>query len=106
LTVYLLHFDRPYRHARHYLGFVDGGQDELETRIDRHHRRDGARLLAVVREAGIEWVVARTWPGATRKDERRLKRRKCGPRLCPLCSAGERRVRSCRNERNGRSSRA
>ena len=35
----------------------------------------------------IAWKVTRTWPG-DRAAERRLKRRKDAPALCPLCAGG------------------
>lgn len=79
-TVYLLHFDAPYRHARHYLGSAD----DLEARIEAHRKGKGARLMAVINAAGIGFKLARTWEG-TRALERQLKRRKASPRLCPLC---------------------
>jgi predicted GIY-YIG superfamily endonuclease len=78
--VYLLHFARPYRHARHYLGWTD----DLEERLARHRDGRGARLLAVVTEAGIEWTVARVWDGS-RALERRLKSWHKARALCPLC---------------------
>jgi hypothetical protein len=81
-VVYLLHFEKPYRHARHYLGFCEDGG--LEERIDRHRRRDGARLVAVIVEHGINFVVARTWDG-DRSLERRLKNQKKARNLCPIC---------------------
>jgi len=79
-TVYLLHFARPYQHARHYLGYADN----LEQRLARHRAGSGARLLAVIAAAGIDWRLVRTWPG-TRTLERRLKGRHSGVRVCPLC---------------------
>ena len=48
-TVYLLHFDQPYKHARHYIGWAVN----LTARLAAHERGYGARLLAVVRDAGI-----------------------------------------------------
>lgn len=84
-TVYLIHFDRPYKHAVHYLGFVDGGEAEVQARLDRHRSGQGARLMAVVTAAGIGWRLARTWPGYTRGQERKLKCRKSAPKLCPVC---------------------
>lgn len=59
-TVYLLHFDRPYRHARHYVGWTSN----LDGRLAEHTAGHGARLLAVVHAAGIGWHLARTWPGS------------------------------------------
>jgi predicted GIY-YIG superfamily endonuclease len=79
-TVYLLHFDSPYKHARHYVGYTT----DLDARLAAHSKGQGARLLEVVTGAGIGFQVARTWQG-TRKDERRLKDRKNAPRECPLC---------------------
>jgi predicted GIY-YIG superfamily endonuclease len=78
--VYLLHFDRSYRHARHYLGWTT----DLAARLAEHARGQGARLLAVVREAGIGWRLARTWPG-TRRRERQIKNQGGASRCCPLC---------------------
>ena len=75
-TVYLLHFDRPLAHARHYLGSTAN----LDT-----------RLMEVVTALGIGFQLARTWAGG-RPEERRLKRRKNSPRLCPICK-GTGRVR-------------
>jgi predicted GIY-YIG superfamily endonuclease len=82
-TVYLLHFSTPYHHARHYLGFTD----DLDARLADHRSGQGARLLSVIKDAGIAWTLARTWSG-DRKFERKLKDRKATPRLCPIC-AGE-----------------
>lgn len=82
--VYLLHFDSPIspRHTtQHYIGWTD----DLETRIDAHRAGRGARLCEVAHERGIGFRVARTWPG-DRGLERKLKRWKMGPRLCPICA--------------------
>jgi predicted GIY-YIG superfamily endonuclease len=81
-VVYLIHFDQPYKHARHYLGYTT----DLGARLDAHKRGEGARLMEVITEAGIGWRVARLWIGdCDRRLERRLKRRKNAPRLCPIC---------------------
>lgn len=78
--IYLLHFDRAYKHARHYTGWTS----DLTARLDEHAAGHGARLLAVVAEQGISWQVARTWPG-TRTRERQLKTQGGAARRCPLC---------------------
>jgi predicted GIY-YIG superfamily endonuclease len=81
-VVYLIHFDRPYKHARHYMGFTrDGG---LDQRLAAHAAGRGARLMEVIDEAGITWRLARTWENAARRDERRMKGRGLAP-LCPIC---------------------
>ncbi len=79
-TVYLLHFDRPYRHARHYCGWTSN----LTARLAEHAVGRGARLLAVITDAGIGWTLARTWPG-TRARERQIKRQGGLSRCCPAC---------------------
>jgi predicted GIY-YIG superfamily endonuclease len=79
-TVYLLHFDQPYKHARHYLGWTA----DLDARLARHEAGTGARLLEVAHDAGIGWTLARTWEGG-RARERQLKNQGGATRRCPLC---------------------
>lgn len=81
MTIYLLHFDVPYKHAKHYLGIAK----DLEARLAEHTAGYGARLTQVVKDAGIGWSVARTWKG-DRKRERQLKQRGKS-RCCPVCKA-------------------
>lgn len=81
--IYLIHFEKPYKHARHYLGWTH--EQSLPERLNRHRRGDGAKLLKAAKEAGIRFKVVRTWEG-TRDDERSLKRLKQTPKLCPVCS--------------------
>jgi hypothetical protein len=57
----------------------------ISKRLERHSRGEGARLLEVVRAAGISWQLVRTWPDADRSVESMLKRRHSGVRLCPIC---------------------
>ena len=79
-TTYLLHFDRPYKHARHYTGTAS----DLEARLAEHQAGRGARLLQVAKAAGISWTLARTWPGG-RTRERQLKTQGGASRRCPEC---------------------
>lgn len=88
MSVYLLHFQRPYRHAQHYIGFVES-LDALDDRIARHRAGRGARLVEVIVAAGIEFEVARTWPHGDRTLERRLKNRKSARKICPICRAAQ-----------------
>ena len=80
-TVYLLHFDQPYCHARHYTGWTE----DLLDRLERHARGCGARLMNVVSRAGIGFVLVRTCEG-TRDTERSIKNSGGAVRFCPLCS--------------------
>jgi predicted GIY-YIG superfamily endonuclease len=83
-TIYLLHFDRPYQHASHYLGWTEN----LEGRLWHHAHGSGARLTAAAAKAGIKWTVVRQWTG-TRSDERMLHNFKHNNKLCPTCQGGK-----------------
>ena len=91
-TVYLIHFnqpignpDNPRGQAQHYLGYTD----DLESRLAAHRAGNGARLMEVLRERGIEWELVRTWEGG-RDLERKLKNQHNSPRFCPICQENER----------------
>jgi hypothetical protein len=83
---YLLHFDRPIGsdnprgRAQHYLGYAD----RLDRRALQHLTGRGAKITQALVAHGIGFQIARTWPGS-RSFERKLKRRKEAPRLCPIC---------------------
>lgn len=84
--VYLLCFTQKYRHAKHYIGFVDGGEVELEARMGRHKAGNGARIIQVITAAGIDFKLARVWPDGDRNFERHLKKMKKSSRYCPICN--------------------
>jgi predicted GIY-YIG superfamily endonuclease len=86
-TVYLLHFDRPYKHARHYVGWTL----DVKRRLAEHEAGRGARLLAVVHEAGIGWQLARMWSGGPAR-ERQIKAQGGHARQCPLCGVTPRQL--------------
>lgn len=81
--VYLIHFDDPYEHARHYLGWTN----DLEYRMRQHQNGNGARLMAVIAEAQIPWRIVRLWE-ADRSVEATFKRWHCNTKLCPVCNPG------------------
>lgn len=89
MSVYLLHFERPIGdlnnprgQAQHYVGFApDGG---VEERVAEHRAGTGARITAAAAAAGVAMQLVRVWDGG-RDLERRIKRQKMGPRLCPVC---------------------
>lgn len=83
LMVYIIHFDKPFKHALHYIGYC---KDELfEKRMEHHRKGTGARLLNAVNKAGIGWSVVRTWPGEDGNFERKLKNASHSKRHCPIC---------------------
>lgn len=94
-TVYLLHFiskrgkdkrgqHAKYQHAGHYVGFTEN----LPKRLTEHRTGRGANLMRVIANAGLSFLVARTWGGTTEVDEQRVKNRGGAARLCPICTPG------------------
>lgn len=81
--VYLLHFDRRYKHVGHYIGATT--RDSLDERIEEHRSGNGAHLISVISAAGIGFTVARVWRDAERGFERKLKARGGASRICPIC---------------------
>lgn len=79
-TVYLLHFSKPFKHAKHYLGFTFN----LDKRLKDHGNGQGARLIEIILQNGLSFELVRTWEG-DRNFERKLKKRKNSPALCPIC---------------------
>ena len=67
-VIYMLHFDRPYKHAKHYVGWTD----DLLDRLDHARQGHGARLVAVIWHAGIGFTLIRICEG-TRRTERAIK---------------------------------
>jgi len=81
-TVYLIHFEQPFKHARHYLGSAK----DVQKRVAKHRKGKGAKLLKHVTAAGIDWSVVRTWAEGGRQLEAKFKRAQHNSRLCPICS--------------------
>lgn len=85
-VVYLLHFDRPLHHAKHYMGSAA----DLLARLGQHASGRGARLMGVITELGITWRLARVWEFETLKQARLAEARykktyKNARKLCPIC---------------------
>lgn len=82
-TVYLLHFETPYEHAQHYLGF----SKVLHERLELHRQgRSRVPLIRAVVDAGIKMTLVRTWESKDRHFERKLKNGGHLRRLCPVCN--------------------
>lgn len=82
-VIYLIHLEPTYKQAGHYLGWTGNGWG---TRLRQHLRGQGNPLVRAAVKAGSTVILARLWKG-DRNAERRLKNRKEGPRLCPVCKA-------------------
>jgi len=52
--IYILHFDTPYHHARHYVGYC--GDGTLEQRLERHRTGQGSRRMLAIELAGTWWA--------------------------------------------------
>lgn len=85
--VYVLHFDEPLHHAKHYTGSC--ARQDVASRLDEHASGQGARLTEVLCELGIGWRVGAiglvTGPSC-RKAERILKSQHNVARYCQWCS--------------------
>ena len=79
----LIHFSPAYKHAKHYVGYAD----DIGKRVAEQRAGTGARLCQVAVAAGCHLVLARVWPGQTRRFERQIKNHKNAPRHCPICAA-------------------
>src|SRR6202044_1541011 len=83
-NTYLIHFERPFRHARHYRGWTP--RPALQRFAD-HLAGRGANLTAKVAAAGIGMKLARVWPDTTRDYEDAIKHHGGAARMCPECGA-------------------
>lgn len=80
-TCYLLHFDGPYLHAKHYLGWSENG---WEDRVALHLAGKGSPLVRAAVADGANIQLVRLFPSVTRHFERRLKEHGKA-HLCPSC---------------------
>lgn len=87
-TVYLLHIEPAYRHARHYLAF----STDPPARVAEHIAGHGSPLIRAAIAAGCAADLAAACIG-TRALERRLKRWKGSAAFCPRCALPGRRTR-------------
>jgi predicted GIY-YIG superfamily endonuclease len=78
--VYLIHFEKKYYHAQHYIGWARN----VEKRMVHHRNGSGSKLLAHLNKIGIKWEVVMTKKG-TGDEERRMKKCKKARSFCPVC---------------------
>lgn len=83
MAVYILHFDVPLAHARHYVGWANN----VDQRLAHHRDGTGARLTQVLNGLGIGYQLARVFDPADKAFERKLKRTHSTADYCPLCHA-------------------
>jgi hypothetical protein len=85
VSLYLLHFEKPYGHASHYLALVVD-EATIASRVETHRAGHGSPLVAAAVNAGIAVELVRIWPESDRSEERRLKSGHGSSRCCPLCN--------------------
>lgn len=79
--VYLIHFDRPLKHALHYVGCTENPA----RRFWDHATGNGAAILRACLKVKIDWTIVRMWTGNYAM-EGALKARKNSRLYCPLCN--------------------
>jgi len=83
MGVYVLHFDPPFQHARHYIGFtMDTTPDR---RLKEHLTGRGSPLVYAAHKAGCKITVAKWWKSGCRNFERWLKNRADVYKWCLCC---------------------
>ena len=78
-TLYLLHFTPAFHHAQHYLGWTEC---DVDQRIRKHLRGDGAKIVRAALAAGCVVTCVRMWPG-TKRRERGLKSQRALQEIVP-----------------------
>jgi hypothetical protein len=81
-VIYVLHFERAYHHAKHYIGIALDG--DVNRRAFEHVTGVGSPLVKAVVGAGIEVFLTLTVNG-DRGTERRMHNRH-GTEVCPKCN--------------------
>ena len=82
-TVYVIHFEPSFKHARHYVGFTK--RTDYMERINEHKEGKGSKLTQAAVKAGCKVQLVVVIEDATRHDERAIKNRKNTPKMCPTC---------------------
>jgi len=82
-TVYLIHFERPYKGTQHYIGWTGLN---MHDRLKRHKGERGACLLRACSQSGIDFHIVRAWQNKPFTFEQQLKKRKKARLFCPICN--------------------
>ena len=110
--VYVLHFTRPYKHARHYVGATGLPMEEREAAHrgvvlhegDEPYGRAAKLVKALLRDGG-DFVIADVFETDTLAQafelEKRLKKQGSRARLCTICNPGNGRGLGRGKNRNG-----
>lgn len=81
--VYLLHFDRPVKHARHLITVAHSSFGAIGRRVSYEQLADEP-LVRAARAAGVTLTIARVWDGGEAR-ARQLRHTGGSTRMCPVC---------------------
>lgn len=84
--VYLLHFSRAFKHARHFVGATSHAAEARAVAAGDTLPGFDAPLVAAARATGIQFFVVRTWSGGP-ATARALRDAGNHRRLCRLCTS-------------------
>jgi len=89
--LFLLHFEPPYKHARHYLGYAvgTGRGSSYAKAIARGTAIGPHELVMAAQWAGCTITVADVFEGAGRAVQRTMRASHHLHRFCPICTQGE-----------------
>jgi predicted GIY-YIG superfamily endonuclease len=92
--VYILHFDKAFKHACHYTGITN----DIDRRMDEHRKGKGARLTQILKANGIsfDYSVIGEYPNYSEAKAREKHLKTCYKkpvRYCPICKALKREVK-------------
>lgn len=96
--LYLLHFERPFHHAQHYLGWARHREERIQAHLEGDS--DASRLMRAVHEAGIKVTWVQFLDGG-KSTERKIKNRGTLKKTCLMCRP-EYNVRAARHMRMSR----
>jgi len=82
MPLYLLHFEPPCKHARHYLGYARC----INKRVSRHIAGNGSGLVRAAVQAGCSVTVVRTFDGGGNAESDLKRSYRSQTRLCPACN--------------------
>lgn len=83
VVVYILHFDQPLHHARHYVGSTTA--DRVDARMHEHAEGWGSKITARAMRLGIKVYLAKVMFVSDRSYEKTLKRKGGIAALCRFC---------------------
>ena len=87
MDLYIIHFSKPFKHARHYIGIAQ----DAEKRFERHLSGRGAVLIreAIKADIGIKFTkyIISTHDGysTAKAEEKRIKSHNNHKKRCPEC---------------------